>query len=199
VTNATMLEYMLIRQVDAPILAQSRGMLDFIVLDEAHSYMGAQAAEIALLLRRVALAFGRTPDQIRYVATSATIGGANAKAELHDFLCNLSGAPRDAVDVVEGYRAPLPPTPIFDEGDQLSAGELSELNELESGRILARSKRLRVVREELRSGQIYSWRAWSRETAELGVGQGDATRISEEQALKELEGLLKIGKLKRSA
>ena len=65
VTNATMLEYMLIRQNDAPILAGSQGKLDFIVLDEAHSYMGAQAAEISLLLRRVALAFGRTPDQIR--------------------------------------------------------------------------------------------------------------------------------------
>jgi DEAD/DEAH box helicase domain-containing protein len=86
-----MLEYILIRQIDAPILALSRGTLDFIVLDEAHSYMGAQ--EIALLLRRGALAFGHTPDRISYVATSATIGGANAKTELHDFLRNLSGAP----------------------------------------------------------------------------------------------------------
>lgn len=84
-----MLEYILIRQIDAPILALSRGTLDFIVLDEAHSYMGAQ--EIALLLRRGAL--GHTPDRISYVATSATIGGANAKTELHDFLRNLSGAP----------------------------------------------------------------------------------------------------------
>ncbi|WP_271529068.1 DEAD/DEAH box helicase [Bradyrhizobium sp. CCBAU 25338] len=182
VTNATMLEYMLIRQVDAPIPARSRGTLDFIVLDEAHSYMGAQAAEIALLLRRVALAFGRTPDQIRYVATSATIGGANARAELHDFLCNLSGAPRDAVDVVEGYRAPLPLMPTSQEGGQIPVNDLSEFDPLESGRILAESKRLRAVREELRSGQIYSWRAWARETAALGVGQSDATRFLVEAA-----------------
>jgi hypothetical protein len=182
VTNATMLEYMLIRQVDAPILALSPGTLDFIVLDEAHSYMGAQAAEIALLLRRVALAFGRTPDQLRYVATSATIGGANAKAELHDFLCNLSGAPRDAVDVVEGHRAPLPPMPTSPEGDQLPIRSLSKLDPLESGRVLAQSKRLRAVREELRSGQIYSWRAWAQELTELGVGQGDATRFLVEAA-----------------
>src|SRR3546814_15411021 len=74
-----MLEYLLIRQRDAPILRQSQGTLDYIVLDEAHSYMGAKAAEIALLLRRVALAFGRTPDPLRYVATSATVGGEDRK------------------------------------------------------------------------------------------------------------------------
>ena len=40
VTNATMLEYMLVRSQDAPILEQSRGKLKWIVLDEAHSYIG---------------------------------------------------------------------------------------------------------------------------------------------------------------
>ena len=39
VTNATMLEYMLIRQKDAPIIEQSKGKLRWIVLDEAHSYV----------------------------------------------------------------------------------------------------------------------------------------------------------------
>lgn len=182
VTNATMLEYMLIRQVDAPILALSRGKLDFIVLDEAHSYMGAQAAEIALLLRRVALAFGRTPDQIRYVATSATIGGPNARAELHDFLCNLSGAPPDAVDVVEGFRAPLPPMPASQEDEKLEYAEMSKLDALERGRVLAKSRRLRAVREELRSGKIYSWRDWVREAETLSGGQADAKRFLVEAA-----------------
>ena len=57
VTNATMLEYMLIRQKDAPIIEQSKGKLRWIVLDEAHSYVGSTAAELSLLLRRVMLAF----------------------------------------------------------------------------------------------------------------------------------------------
>src|SRR3546814_21048151 len=97
-----MLEYLLIRQRDAPILRQSQGTLDYIVLDEAHSYMGAKAAEIALLLRRVALAFGRTPDQLRYVATSATIGG-DAELDLRAFLRVLSGASASrSVDIREG-------------------------------------------------------------------------------------------------
>ena len=57
VTNATMLEYMLVRNVDQPIIDQSRGHLRWIVLDEAHTYLGSNAAEVALLLRRVMDAF----------------------------------------------------------------------------------------------------------------------------------------------
>ena len=70
VTNATMLEYMLVRTADAPILAQSQGKLEWVVLDEAHTYVGSQAAEAALLIRRVLFAFGVSPDQVRFVATN---------------------------------------------------------------------------------------------------------------------------------
>src|SRR5690606_25143632 len=58
VTNATMLEYRLVRRQDAPIIEQSRGRLRWFVLDEAHTYVGSQAAELALLLRRVLHTFG---------------------------------------------------------------------------------------------------------------------------------------------
>lgn len=80
-TNATMLEYMLVRQVDNPILEISKKQksLRWIVLDEAHTYVGSQAAELSLLLRRVVQAFGGQPEQIRFIATSATIAGADAK------------------------------------------------------------------------------------------------------------------------
>ena len=42
VTNATMLEYMLVRQIDSPIIQQSQGTLQWIVLDEAHTYLGSR-------------------------------------------------------------------------------------------------------------------------------------------------------------
>lgn len=182
VTNATMLEYMLIRQNDAPILRASQGKLDFIVLDEAHSYMGAQAAEISLLLRRVALAFGRTPDQIRYVATSATIGGPNAKADLHRFLQDLSGAPANAIHVVEGHRAPLPQEPDQYAEHLLEPGVLAGLDPLESGSLLSRSAVLRTVREELRAGKIYSWRAWTGKTSKLAGKAVNAAHMLVEAA-----------------
>lgn len=182
VTNATMLEYMLIRQNDARILAASQGKLDFIVLDEAHSYMGAQAAEISLLLRRVALAFGRRPDQIRYVATSATIGGPSASADLKRFLQDLSGAPAEAIYVVDGHRAPLPPEPTRYEADAVRPEEMRERDPHESGRMFAHSAPLRATREELRSGKIYSWRAWSDKAAAIAGGPVDATLMLVEAA-----------------
>jgi len=112
VTNVTMLEYMLLRPQDAPIRGKSRGKLRYVVLDEAHTYVGANAAEIALLLRRVCLAFGVAPADVRFIATSATIGvGPDITEALRHFLSDVSGAPLDRVHVVEGHtrRPELPP------------------------------------------------------------------------------------------
>ncbi|WP_257250939.1 DEAD/DEAH box helicase [Burkholderia cepacia] len=105
-TNATMLEYMLVRQVDAPILEISRqqGSLRWIVLDEAHTYVGSQAAELALLLRRVVQAFGKKPEEIRFVATSATIADRDSDERLRQYLAGLAGVPAEQVVVVGGTR-----------------------------------------------------------------------------------------------
>lgn len=105
VTNITMLEYMLVRAEDQPIIDASRGKLKWIVLDEAHSLVGAAAAEIALLLRRVLLAFAVKPEDVRFVATSATIGsGENVRQQLQSFLADVAGIPDSRVHVIEGRR-----------------------------------------------------------------------------------------------
>ncbi len=105
VTNATMLEYMLIRKEDQPILAKSQGKLEWIVLDEAHTHIGSQAAEMALLLRRVMLAFGVSPQNVRFVATSATFGdNPETTRQLKKFLANMAGVSTDQVYVVHGKR-----------------------------------------------------------------------------------------------
>ena len=107
VTNPTMLEYMLVRAQDAPILEKSKGKLRWIVLDEAHNYIGSQAAELALLLRRVLHAFGTSADNVHFVATSATIGSADeaSRRQLQEFLSRLAGVSADRVTVVYGERA----------------------------------------------------------------------------------------------
>ncbi|MGD9584679.1 MAG: DEAD/DEAH box helicase [Lysobacterales bacterium] len=106
-TNATMLEYMMIRQVDSPIIEQSRkcGSLRWIVLDEAHTYVGSQAAELSLLLRRVVQAFGKRPDEIRFVATSATIADGEAREKLTKYLAGLACVPETQVVVIGGRRS----------------------------------------------------------------------------------------------
>ena len=119
VTNATMLEYMLVRSQDAPILGKSQGKLEWVVLDEAHSYIGSQAAELALLLRRVLHGFGVRSGDVRFVATSATIGDPHGEAgrKLRDFLAGLAGVSSDRVHVVSGQRA----VPSLPSGDPLYA------------------------------------------------------------------------------
>lgn len=106
VTNATMLEYMLVRNADAPILQHSQGKLEWVVLDEAHTYVGSQAAELALLIRRVLFAFGVTPEEVRFVATSATIGDPQGEAgrKLKQFLADVAGIPPERVHLVAGER-----------------------------------------------------------------------------------------------
>lgn len=120
VTNATMLEYMLVRSQDAPILEKSQGKLRWIVLDEAHSYIGSQAAELSLLLRRVLHGFGVDSNDVRFVATSATIGDPKGEAgqKLKAFLAGLAGVGADRVHVVSGDRQ-IPDLP---------AGEISVCN-----------------------------------------------------------------------
>lgn len=113
VTNTTMLEYMTIRKEDHPIVKASQGLLRWIVIDEAHSYVGSAAAEVSLLLRRVLQTFGVKAADVRFVATSATIGGSDerAKADLQRYLADLAGVPTSQVRVVLGARqeVSLPP------------------------------------------------------------------------------------------
>lgn len=104
VTNATMLEYMLVRNADQPIIEQSEGHLRWIVLDEAHTYLGSKAAEVSLLLRRVMDAFGADPNNVHFVATSATIGDESATEELRQYLADLAGIDNSRVDVITGGR-----------------------------------------------------------------------------------------------
>ncbi len=112
VTNVTMLEYILLRSIDQPIVNASKGKLRYVVLDEAHTYVGAGAAEIALLLRRVCLAFGVEPANVRFIATSATIGGENVEKTLAAFISDVGGAPPERAQVIVGRtREPSLPAP----------------------------------------------------------------------------------------
>ncbi len=74
ITNYSMLEYMLCRPQDACFFGPD---LRCIVLDEAHLYTGALAAEITMLLRRVRDRCGLQAEDILQITTSATLGGTD--------------------------------------------------------------------------------------------------------------------------
>lgn len=174
VTNVTMLEYMLLRPDDAPILGKSMGKLRYIVLDEAHSYVGAKAAEIALLLRRVCLAFGVSPSDVRVVATSATIGrGAQVEQALENFMADVSGTQRDRVRVIQGDQR-RPVLPVLHSG-----GPIPDINDFD---YFGGHPHLRPLLEQIYTGPL----AWSHVVAaseSLGVSAIElATKIAHAQS-----------------
>jgi len=94
VTNYSMLEYMLLRPVDAPIFDKTRVWLEhpdnslIIVLDEAHLYQGAQGSEVALLLRRLRSRLRVPRDRVRFILTSASLD----ERTIREFATQLTGA-----------------------------------------------------------------------------------------------------------
>ena len=110
-TNPTMLEYILLRDKDRKLIyakqeEEGEGTLRWIALDETHTYTGAGAAEIAMLIRRVLMAYGVTTDEVRFATSSATIGNGseNAKEELKDFIAGITGLQTNQVKYVDGKR-----------------------------------------------------------------------------------------------
>ena len=158
VTNATMLEYMLVRPEDRSIIEKSRGKLKWIVLDEAHTLMGSTAAETSLLLRRTMHAFGVAPEDVRFVATSATIGDSKERqkteAKLRIFLAELAGVSASQVAVVHGHRN-VPKLPEFDgEADSLSIEELEALSSGEAYQLLSQMTLMRSLRDHLKESPM---------------------------------------------
>ena len=67
---------------DREVLETCHG-LDFIVLDELHTYRGRQGADVALLMRRVRARL--CPDHAPVcIGTSATMASGDAKASEED-------------------------------------------------------------------------------------------------------------------
>ena len=149
VTNVTMLEYLLLRAQDRTILERSQGLLRWIVLDEAHTYIGAQAAEMALLLRRVRAAFGVDPGDVRLMATSATISDEEGSDEkLTRFLSDLAGVDGSGVKVIAGEPAD-PKLPEVREDTPISANEVEDLSPNELWDLLAPHPRIQRIQRSL--------------------------------------------------
>jgi superfamily II DNA/RNA helicase len=79
-TNFMMLELLLTRadRKGRQVLENARG-LDWLVLDELHTYRGRQGADVAMLVRR--LRDRLSPDHLRCIGTSATMASSDAVKE----------------------------------------------------------------------------------------------------------------------
>lgn len=103
-TNPTMLNYMMVRSSDQSLLEKSKGRLRWILLDEAHTYSGSSATELALQLRRVIDAFGVTVDDVNFAVTSATMGDKDSTNKLIGIVSQLTGKNPSQILVINGQR-----------------------------------------------------------------------------------------------
>lgn len=104
-TNFMMLELLMTRQdeLDQRVVANAEG-LDFIVLDELHTYRGRQGADVAMLVRRVKDRLKPGGDII-CIGTSATMSSAPEEAEraraVADVGSRLFGQPLTETSVID--------------------------------------------------------------------------------------------------
>lgn len=107
-TNPTMLEYILLRGTDAKLINAGKKSLRWVAIDETHSYTGAGAAELAMLLRRVLLAFNVDAQDVHFATSSATFGNGEDKEkderELKEFIAGITGISPEQVEAVGGVR-----------------------------------------------------------------------------------------------
>ncbi|TIC80329.1 DEAD/DEAH box helicase [Crenobacter intestini] len=100
-TNYKMLDFLLIRAADAPLWAQQApDTLRYLVVDELHTFDGAQGTDLACLIRRLKGRLSTPPGQLVCVGTSATLGDDGVDA-LTAFAGDVFGEPL-AADAVIG-------------------------------------------------------------------------------------------------
>lgn len=102
ITNYSMLDYMMLRPEDNMLFTGKK--LRFVVLDEAHTYRGAQGIETALLLSRLK-ARVVINQRIQFILTSATLGEkGKSEQAIVDFAKNLTGENFEKDDIVFSER-----------------------------------------------------------------------------------------------
>ena len=92
-TNYSMLELILTRYEDRLLFPpEHAGILQFLVLDEVHTYCGHQGADVACLIRRLKQHTG-TIGNLRCIGTSATVesGQGDTRKVIADFASRLFG------------------------------------------------------------------------------------------------------------
>lgn len=118
-TNYKMLDQLLLRHEDAALWKESSHSLQYLVLDEFHTYDGAQGTDVAMLLRRLGVTLKsywnddspvtegdrkRALGMITPIATSATLGDKGDPEAMIEFARTVFGDQFDLDSVVTESR-----------------------------------------------------------------------------------------------
>ena len=100
-TNYKMLDYLLVRPEDSRIWDDNAyDTLKYFVVDELHTFDGAQGTDLACLLRRLTDRLGTSSDDMCFVGTSATMGTEETVRDVCSYagqIFNTTFAPESVV------------------------------------------------------------------------------------------------------
>ena len=134
ITNTSMLNVMLMRDVEDPIFEKTRSWLAesddncfSLIVDELHSYRGTQGTEITLVVRSLLDRLGLEPHspQLRCLATSASIDGEEGREYLEQFF----GVDRATFEIFPGEplipeaQVPVDQAVVLEHAPAINAGE----------------------------------------------------------------------------
>lgn len=104
-TNYKMLDYLMLRPKDRQLWSTNAPeTLRYVVVDELHTFDGAQGTDLALLLRRLKARLKIPNNHLICAGTSATLGGAFDTGPLREYARQIFGVPFGEDSVVTENR-----------------------------------------------------------------------------------------------
>ena len=100
-TNYKMLDYLLMRPKDQALWRlNTPESLRYLVVDELHTFDGAQGSDLAMLIRRLKAHLSTPSDYLVPVGTSATIGSDEEAPSLIEFISKIFDAKFDEAAII---------------------------------------------------------------------------------------------------
>ena len=104
-TNYKMLDYLLVRPSDFRLWRRNApDTLRYLVVDELHTFDGAQGTDLACLIRRLRVRLGASRDKLICVGTSATLGDEADETELFGYVSRIFDQPFEPGAIVGEVR-----------------------------------------------------------------------------------------------
>ncbi|MGC3998042.1 MAG: DEAD/DEAH box helicase [Anaeromyxobacter sp.] len=147
-TNFVMLELLMTRQdaLDQKVIGNCQG-LQFLVLDELHTYRGRQGADVALLVRRVREQLA--PERLQCVGTSATMASGGTAVDRNQVVAEVAS---------KLFAANIPAANVIGETLDRSTESLTEAQvKAGLGAAIDAGVRSNVSDAELRKNALATW------------------------------------------
>ncbi|HEB63904.1 MAG TPA: DEAD/DEAH box helicase [Gammaproteobacteria bacterium] len=133
-TNYKMLDFLLMRPKDQPLWQHNTpDLLRYLIVDELHTFDGAQGSDLAMLIRRLRARLNTDKHQLICAGTSATLGNEeqgseDQKGELAQYAHDVFDADFDVNSIIGEQRQSLeefaPPSTIYVLDNAFQAGQL---------------------------------------------------------------------------